>query len=68
MHDAALAWLPSARSGVRRERAPVPQHERPWGGGAFCRIYRTRDGRHVVLGGQEIKFVRNLLTEWVDPI
>jgi crotonobetainyl-CoA:carnitine CoA-transferase CaiB-like acyl-CoA transferase len=45
----------------------VPQHERTWGGSAFYRIYRTRDGRHVVLGGQELKFVRNLLTEWGRP-
>ena len=31
------------------------------GGSAFYRIYETSDGRHLVLGGQEIKFVRNLL-------
>ena len=68
MHDAALAWLPNVLGPVFVEkRAPVPQNERTWGGGAFYRIYRTRDGRHVVLGGQEIKFVRNLLTEWGRP-
>jgi crotonobetainyl-CoA:carnitine CoA-transferase CaiB-like acyl-CoA transferase len=39
------------------------KHERSLGGSAFYQIYRTRDGRHVVLGAQEIKFVRNLLGE-----
>jgi crotonobetainyl-CoA:carnitine CoA-transferase CaiB-like acyl-CoA transferase len=68
MHDAALAWLPNVLGPVFVEkRAPVPQHERSWGGGAFYRIYGTRDGRHVVLGGQEPKFVRNLLTAWGRP-
>jgi len=68
MHDAALAWLPNVLGPVFVEkRAPVPQHERTWGGGAFYRIYRTSDRRHVVLGGQEPKFVRNLLTEWGRP-
>jgi crotonobetainyl-CoA:carnitine CoA-transferase CaiB-like acyl-CoA transferase len=68
MHDAALAWLPNVLGPVFVEkRAPVPSHERTWGGGAFYRIYRTRDARHVVLGGQEPKFVRNLLTEWGRP-
>jgi crotonobetainyl-CoA:carnitine CoA-transferase CaiB-like acyl-CoA transferase len=68
MHDAALAWLPNVLGPVFVERrAPVPQHERTWGGSAFYRIYRTADGRHVVLGGQEVKFVRNLLTEWGRP-
>ena len=68
MHDAALAWLPNALGTVFAEkRPPVPKHERTWGGAAFYRIYRTRDGRHVVLGGQEPKFVRNLLAEWGRP-
>ena len=42
-------------------RQPVPKHERSMGGSAFYRIYETADERHIVLGGQEIKFVRNLL-------
>ena len=68
MHDAALAWLPNALGTVFAEkRPPVPKHERTWGGGAFYRIYRTKDGRHVVLGGQEPKFVRNLLEAWGRP-
>ncbi len=68
MHDAALAWLPNVLGPVFVEkRAPVPKQERTWGGGAFYRIYRTQDDRHVVLGGQEPKFVRNLLGEWGRP-
>lgn len=62
MHDALLSSLPNVLGPVFVEkRAPVPQHERTWGGAAFYRVYETRDGRHVVLGAQEIKFVRNLL-------
>jgi crotonobetainyl-CoA:carnitine CoA-transferase CaiB-like acyl-CoA transferase len=68
MHDAALAWLPNVLGPVFVEmRPPVPKQERTWGGGAFYRIYRTRDGRHVVLGGQESKFVHNLLNAWGRP-
>jgi crotonobetainyl-CoA:carnitine CoA-transferase CaiB-like acyl-CoA transferase len=64
MQDSLLAWLPNVVGPVFVEkRAPVPRQERTWGGSAFYRIYRTRDGRHVVLGAQELKFVRNLLGE-----
>jgi len=62
MQDSLMAWLPNVLGPVFVEkRPPVPKEERTWGGAAFYRIYRTRDGRHVVLGAQEIKFVRNLL-------
>jgi crotonobetainyl-CoA:carnitine CoA-transferase CaiB-like acyl-CoA transferase len=68
MYDCALSWLPNVTGPVFVEkRNPIPKHERSWGGGAFYRIYRTRDGRHVVLGAQEIKFVRSLLTQWGRP-
>jgi crotonobetainyl-CoA:carnitine CoA-transferase CaiB-like acyl-CoA transferase len=68
MHDAALSLTPNVLGPVFVEkRAPVCKEERSWGGAAFYRIYRTRDGRHVVLGGQEIKFVRNLLEAWGRP-
>jgi crotonobetainyl-CoA:carnitine CoA-transferase CaiB-like acyl-CoA transferase len=64
MQDALMAWLPNVTGPVfAHKQPPVAKHERTWGGGAFYRIYATRDGRHVVLGGQEPKFVRNLLTE-----
>ena len=37
----------------------MPKQERTLGGAAFYNIYRTSDGRHVVLGAQEPKFVRD---------
>jgi len=64
MQDSLMAWLPNVLGPVFAEkRPPVPREERTWGGAAFYRIYRTREGRHIVLGAQEIKFVRNLLGE-----
>jgi crotonobetainyl-CoA:carnitine CoA-transferase CaiB-like acyl-CoA transferase len=65
MHDSILAWTPNVLGDVfANRRAPVVKHERTFGGSAFYNIYRTRDGKHVVLGAQEIKFVRNLLGEF----
>jgi crotonobetainyl-CoA:carnitine CoA-transferase CaiB-like acyl-CoA transferase len=44
-------------------RLPDPElkHERTTGGAAFYNVYETADGRHLVLGAQETKFVENLL-------
>jgi crotonobetainyl-CoA:carnitine CoA-transferase CaiB-like acyl-CoA transferase len=68
MHDAVLAAYPNVVGPVfAHGRDPVPKHERSMGGSAFYRIYATADGRHVVLGGQEAKFVANLLAEWGRP-
>jgi crotonobetainyl-CoA:carnitine CoA-transferase CaiB-like acyl-CoA transferase len=68
MQDSLVAWLPNVLGPVFVEkRPPVPKEERTWGGAAFYRIYRTRDRRHVVLGAQEIKFVRRLLAEFGRP-
>lgn len=62
MHESVLASFPNVLGPTLAEnRQPVPKHERSMGGSAFYQIYETADGRHVVLGGQEIKFVRNLL-------
>jgi len=62
MHDATLGGYPNLLGPVFAEkRSLVPSSERTLGGAAFYRIYRTRDGRHVALGGQEPKFVRTLL-------
>jgi len=62
MHDVTVAALPNILGPVLAEnRQPVPQHERTTGGAAFYRVYDTADGRHLALGGQEMKFVRNLL-------
>jgi crotonobetainyl-CoA:carnitine CoA-transferase CaiB-like acyl-CoA transferase len=68
MHDSILAWTPNVTGQVfAHKRPPVVKHERSLGGSAFYRIYRTLDDRHVVLGGQEPKFIRNLLTELGKP-
>lgn len=62
MHDSLMAWLPNSLGSVFAEnRAPVPKQERQWGGAAFYNIYDTLDERYIVLGAQEIKFVRTLL-------
>ena len=68
MHDAVLACTPNVTGPVFIEKkAPVVKEQRSLGGAAFYNIYRTQDGRHVVLGAQEIKFVRNLLTALGRP-
>lgn len=68
MQDATMSWLPNVTGPVFAEdRAPVVAHERSFGGNAFFHVYATRDGRHVVLGGVEPKFVRNLLTALERP-
>ena len=62
MHDAMLSGAVNVLGPALAEnRQQVAKHERTTGGAAFYRIYRTRDDRHVVLGGQEEKFVRALL-------
>jgi crotonobetainyl-CoA:carnitine CoA-transferase CaiB-like acyl-CoA transferase len=62
MHHAALAALPNVMGpAMCRKPQPNPKHERTTGGSAFYQVYETSDGRHLVLGAQEIKFVRNLL-------
>jgi crotonobetainyl-CoA:carnitine CoA-transferase CaiB-like acyl-CoA transferase len=62
MHDSMLAGTPNVLGPTLAEnRQPVPTHERSTGGSAFYRLYETADGRHLALGGQEPKFVRNLL-------
>jgi crotonobetainyl-CoA:carnitine CoA-transferase CaiB-like acyl-CoA transferase len=62
MYDSTLAGLANILGPTFAEnRQPVARHERTTGGSAFYRLYETADGRHLALGGQEMKFVRNLL-------
>jgi crotonobetainyl-CoA:carnitine CoA-transferase CaiB-like acyl-CoA transferase len=62
MHDATLAGTANILGPTLAEnRQPVARHERTTGGSAFYRLYQTADGRHLALGGQEMKFVNNLL-------
>ena len=63
MMDSILSCMPNSMGAVFAERQPpVPHNERVWGGSAMYRIYETKDGQHIVLGGSEVKFARNLLT------
>jgi crotonobetainyl-CoA:carnitine CoA-transferase CaiB-like acyl-CoA transferase len=62
LQDCLMAWTPNVLGPVFAEnRAAVVKHERSWGGNALYRIYRTRCGQHLALGGAEHKFVGNLL-------
>lgn len=64
MLDSAIAWTPNITGSTFANKTPPrPREERSLGGSAFYNIYRTRDGRHIVLGAQELKFVRKLLGE-----
>ncbi|WP_029075983.1 CaiB/BaiF CoA transferase family protein [Kaistia adipata] len=68
MQDSTMAWLPNVTGPVFAEdRAPRVKEERSFGGYAFFSVYETADHRHVVLGGVEHKFVRNLLNALERP-
>lgn len=62
MMDSLFASMPNSMGAAFADkRAPEPRAERIWGGAAMYRIYETADGKHIVLGGSELKFARNLL-------
>jgi len=64
MLDSAITWTPNITGSTFASKTPPkPREERSLGGSAFYNIYQTQDGRHVVLGAQELKFVRKLLGE-----
>ena len=68
MMDSVIASMPNNYGPVMAERrSPTPQDERSWGGNAMYRVYETRDGEFVVLGGAEIKFATNLLNALGRP-
>lgn len=68
MMDSILACMPNSMgAALGEQRPPVPSEERIWGGNAFYRIYECADGQHLVLGGVEMKFVRNLLEALERP-
>jgi len=62
MFDSLLPWCAhTAGEAIGGGTAPTSSTQRSLGGAAFYNVYETRDGRHVVLGGREAKFVANLL-------
>ncbi len=68
MMDALIASLPNGYGLPMTEgRQPVAKHERTWGGNAMYRVYETKDGRFIALGGAEPKFAANLLTALGRP-
>jgi crotonobetainyl-CoA:carnitine CoA-transferase CaiB-like acyl-CoA transferase len=63
MFDSLLPWCAhTAGEAIAGGPAPRSASQRSLGGAAFYNVYATADGRHVVLGARETKFVRNLLT------
>ncbi|MEM1197080.1 MAG: CoA transferase [Pseudomonadota bacterium] len=63
MFDSLLPWMAHTAGGaIAGGAAPVSARQRSLGGAAFYQVYETSDGQHVVLGGREIKFAKNLLT------
>ena len=62
MFGAMLPWcVHTAGSAIAGGEAPQSAAQRSLGGAAFYQVYETSDGKHVVLGGREKKFARNLL-------
>ena len=62
MFDSLLPWMAhTAGSAIAGGDAPVSTRQRSLGGAGFYQVYTTKDAQHVVLGGREIKFARNLL-------
>ena len=63
MFDSLLPWCAhTAGQAIAGGEAPISTEQRSLGGAGFYQVYETSDGRHVVLGGREIKFARTLLT------
>ena len=62
MFDSLLPWCAhTAGSAIAGGAAPRSDSQRSLGGAGFYQVYRTADGKHVVLGGRELKFAANLL-------
>ena len=63
MFDSMLHWCAHiAGDAISGGAAPVSKRQRSLGGAAFYNVYKTADGKHVVLGARELKFAKNLLT------
>ncbi|KWV90779.1 CaiB/BaiF CoA-transferase family protein [Erythrobacter sp. YT30] len=63
MFDSLIPWCAhTAGSAIAGGPSPVSARQRSLGGAGFYQVYQTLDGKHVALGGREIKFARNLLT------
>lgn len=68
MYDSLLPWcVHIAGEAIAGGAPPHSSSQRSLGGAAFYNVYRAADGRHIVLGGREMKFVTNLLTALGRP-
>lgn len=68
MLDSLLPWSAHIAGGaLAGGEAPRSSAQRSLGGAAFYNVYECADGRHIVLGGREIKFATSLLTALGRP-
>jgi crotonobetainyl-CoA:carnitine CoA-transferase CaiB-like acyl-CoA transferase len=68
MFDSILPWCAHIAGGaITGDDAPRSNDQRSLGGAAFYNVYKTQDGKHIVLGGREMNFVVNLLTALNHP-
>ncbi len=68
MFDSLLPWcVHTAGSAIAGGDSPRSASQRSLGGAAFYQVYETSDGKHVVLGAREMKFVTNLMTALARP-
>jgi len=62
MHESLMASCANVvGTAFAENRHPDVKQQRTTGGSAFYRVYDTSDGRQLVLAGQEMKFINNLL-------
>ena len=63
MFDALLPWgAHIVGEALYGGPPPVSARQRSLGGAGFYQVYRTKDEKHIVLAGREIKFARVLLS------
>lgn len=68
MFDSLLPWCAHIAGGaLAGGDPPASASQRSLGGAAFYNVYECADGRHIVLGGREIKFATSLLTALGRP-
>jgi crotonobetainyl-CoA:carnitine CoA-transferase CaiB-like acyl-CoA transferase len=68
MFDSLLPWCAHvAGDAIAGGDAPRSSQQRSLGGAAFYQVYITADGKHIVLGGREMKFVTTLMTALERP-
>jgi crotonobetainyl-CoA:carnitine CoA-transferase CaiB-like acyl-CoA transferase len=68
MFDSLLPWcVHTAGGAIAGGASPISSQQRSLGGAGLYQVYQTSDGKHIVLGGREIKFAENLLNALGQP-